>query len=441
MEKKLVDFITKNKLFNKGDRVVVACSGGADSVALLVLLNKLKEKFKISVFAVHVNHGIRGEEAKRDENYVCSLAKKLGIDYLVKYVDAPLYASENKKTLEQGARELRYEVLRQAKVEVGANKIAVAHNKGDQTESVLMHLCRGAGLSGVVGMTPVSNDIVRPLLEFEKDELIDYLNERKIEFKEDYTNSDINYTRNFIRHEIIGGLKKVYPAVCENIYKFSKKMQEVEEFILSNLPTDLTKKCGDSVVLLKEASGEQPIILSRLIFKALDEINARVDIEEKHIKEIGKLFGMQVGKRIVLPNSVDAVRVHDGILFERQYVEVFNPIPFRVDSEIVSKVGTIVVRRAVRAKLKSDDLYIDLDEIPNDAVWRHIENGDKFTKFSGGTKTLIKFLTDKKMDVSRRQKMLVLASGDEILVVPGVEISNKVKITDKTKNILSISVV
>ena len=441
MEEKFLNFVNKNKLFKKGERVIVACSGGADSVALLVLLNKYSEMFGISIVAVHVNHGIRGDEAKRDEDYVKFIADKLGIECVVKYVDAPLYAKENKKTLEQSARELRYQALRQAKEELNAIKIAVAHNRGDQTESVLMHLFRGAGLSGVVGMHPIANDIVRPLLELEKAELIDYLNELKIDFKEDSTNNDINYTRNFIRHKIIGELEKVYPAVSENIYKFSLKMREIEEYVSSSLPKEFIKKSGSGVVLLNNARNEHPVILSRLIFSALDEINARTDVEEKHIEQIYKHFNAQVGKSLALPNNVSAIKTHEGVLFEKS--EEFSQIqlPFQNNDELNSMLGRIVVKRENQCDLSAGALYVDLDRIPDNAVWRGVQNGDKFTKFSGGTKTLAKFLVDKKIDVSKRKKMLILASGDEVLVVPGVEISNKLKITEKTRQIASIRVI
>lgn len=441
MEKKFLDYIKKNKLFKKGDRVIVACSGGADSVALLVMLKSVQQELGISLLVVHVNHNIRGMEAKRDEDYVKFLANQLGVDCVVKSVDAIADAKANKKTLEQSARELRYNALREVKEECDANKIAVAHNLGDQSESVLMHLFRGSGIAGVAGMRAKNGDIVRPLLEFSKNELICYLNAKEIEFKEDNTNLDINYSRNFIRHKIISEVEKVYPSVSCNISKFAKKMQEVEDYFDDILPKHFINKKGSDVVVLNGAEKEHDVILSRLIFVALETINSRVDVEEKHIKQIVSLFKMQVGKKINLPNGVVAIRVHDGICFSKGSLSKFQSREFKEIDMFETEIGKIEITRKNQADFTKDGLYLDGDKVPFDAVWRKIQNGDKFTKFSGGTKTIAKFLTDKKIDASTRQKMVILATGDEVLAVPGIEISRQVKIMPETKKIVKIRLV
>ena len=438
MEKKFLDFIKKNKLLKKGDHVVVACSGGADSVALLVMLKNVSVALGISLVAVHVNHNIRGEEATRDENHVKELAERLGVDYVVRSVDAPLYAMEAKKTLEQAARELRYDALRSVKDELNATKIAVAHNKGDQTESVLMHLFRGSGISGVSGMLAKNVDIIRPLLDFDKAELIEYLNKNNISYKEDSTNSDINYSRNFIRHKIVGEVEKVYPGVSSNVCRFANKMQEINQFINDILPTHLILKKQNGVVVLNDASREHNVIVTRLIFVALEMINARVDVEEKHINQIISVFSLQVGKKIDLPNNLVATRVHEGVYLSRQEDELFVERKFKQEDKIETAIGVIEVTPEKEAKFGGDGLYIDGSLVPETAVWRNIKNGDKFTKFSGGTKTISKFLTDKKIDAPVRKKMVVLANNDEVLAVPGVEISKNVKISSVTKKIVKI---
>lgn len=441
MEKIFLDYIKKNKLIKKGDRVLVACSGGADSVALLVLLNKFHVELGFSLVAGHVNHNIRGDEAKRDEEYVKELSNKLGVECVIKSVDVPSFAKKNKKTIEQAARELRYQALREIEGEVGANKIAVAHNSGDQTESILMHLFRGSGISGVSGMQPQNGDIIRPLLEFCKADLISYLKENEVEYKEDKTNVDINYSRNYMRHKVIADVEKIYPAASLNICKFAKKIKEVEDYIDQMLPKHLILKRGNSIVLKNEAEVEHKVILTRLIFLALDMINSRVDIEEKHIAQLVDLFKLQVGKKINLPNGVVVIRVQDGILFEVLEENNFISQKFKIEDEIKTELGNIYLARVNDVNFGGEELFFDADKVPAGAVWRKIKNGDKFTKFSGGTKTLAKFLTDKKIDASMRQKMVVLASEDEILVVPGIEISVGVKITNETKNIAKVKLI
>ena len=441
MEKNLLKIIKDKGLFSKGERVIVACSGGADSVALLVMLNKIKHSLGIELVVVHVNHNIRGAESDEDAKYVDCLAKSLGLFCVHKSVDAKSFAKESKQTLEQSARELRYKALREAKVEQSADKIAVAHNLGDQTETVLMHLFRGAGVKGVLGMDYISGDIVRPILDYKKSDLIKYLNSLNISFREDSTNVDLNYTRNYIRHKVIDDIEKVYPAVSENIVKFSIKLRELEDFVNSCVPFDLIVREMDGVLIKADAVKLHPVIMKKLIFSALEKMDARVDIEEKHIADLVQLFFQQVGKKISLPNEVVASRTYSGVVLERKQLADFEEQPFSLGEKINTPLGMVNLKAEKKRELDSSKQFIDIDKLPAGAVWRNMQDGDKFAKFSGGTKTVAKFLADKKIDSARRKKMVVLADGDNVLVIPGIEISKSLKITDETKNIVSIELV
>ncbi|MDR0272908.1 MAG: tRNA lysidine(34) synthetase TilS, partial [Clostridiales bacterium] len=187
--------IEKFEMLLRGDSVVVGLSGGADSVALACVLRELGAK----VFAAHVNHNLRGVDSDADEAFVKGLCRKLGVDLKVFSVDVKKYAEEKKIGIEEAARIIRYEFLELARAEFGAEKIAVGHNSDDNAETVLMNLCRGSGLRGLGGIAPVNGAVIRPLIETSRNEIEEYLRNKKIEFIMDESNKSNDFTRNRVR--------------------------------------------------------------------------------------------------------------------------------------------------------------------------------------------------------------------------------------------------
>lgn len=232
-------FIENNKLIEKEDRVVLGVSGGADSVCLLHTLSELQKALEIRLFVVHINHGIRGKEASRDENYVKELCKKLDVEFFSFHYNIPKMAAMLKISEEEAGRKARYEafeniatdISKTEGVDISKVKIAVAHNKNDNAETMLHNLSRGSGISGLKGISVKNGRIIRPLLIFTRAEIEEYLNENKIEYMTDSTNLENEYTRNVLRNEVFPILTKyVNSNVVNNFYKTSTVAAEADEY-------------------------------------------------------------------------------------------------------------------------------------------------------------------------------------------------------------------
>lgn len=440
MEKKLLEIIKRNKLLKKGDRVCVAVSGGADSVALLMLLNNLKNELGISLYVVHVNHHIRGLEGDQDMLFVESFAKQIGVKAETIHVDAVKYSKDNKYTLEQGARILRYKEIYRLMEEKSLTKLALAHHKNDQAETVLMHLFRGSGLSGLVGMEMSNGKIIRPLLEFEKNELEDYLLGKNIGWQEDSTNKETKYTRNYIRREILPRVEEVYSGATSNIARLSARIKRENDYLDSLASDDYLDVRDGLIVIKKEAFLLHEVLKERLVKKALNILNASVDVFETHYNSVIKLMSNSIGKKLNLPHGLLVYKDYKGVCIEKSDSFKFENRKFNPRDCFQTPLGEIKVNKEVSFALKEQNgLIADMDMIPSDAIWRKIQPGDRFTKFGGGTKPIKDYLVNKKIGTETRKKMVVLAENSgEIFIIPGVEISDKVKITNNTNGAIRV---
>lgn len=205
--------VREYRMLAPGDRVLCGLSGGADSVALLHLLLMLGREYPFEVLAVHVHHGIRGAEADRDEAFCKQLCRESGVSLFCEHADAPGYAAESGKNLEEAARCLRYAIFRKICAEAGIDRIALAHHADDNLETVLLNLTRGSGLAGIRGIPPVRGSIIRPLLACKKADIAGYCEENGLSYVTDSTNADPSYARNFIRSSIVPLLERLNPEV------------------------------------------------------------------------------------------------------------------------------------------------------------------------------------------------------------------------------------
>ena len=230
---KTLSTIKKYNLIEKGDKIVLGLSGGPDSVCLLHLLNRMKDVLDIEVYAAHLNHQIRGMEAQKDALYVSDLCERLGITFFVKSIDVPKYCKENKLSIEEGARKLRYEMFFEIKESLNADKIAIAHNMNDQAETVLMRMMRGTGLQGLKGIDYMRDGvIIRPILDIERADIEAYCEEHKLTPRIDATNLETIYTRNKIRLELIPYMKENFNSnVTESIVRMSNSLKSDNDFI------------------------------------------------------------------------------------------------------------------------------------------------------------------------------------------------------------------
>ena len=424
------NFIFENKLFKSGEIIGVGCSGGSDSLALLHYLANNQEKFDIEVVAIHVDHEIR-ENSYIDADFVKEKAREWGIRFYKFRVDAPKIAKEKGISLESAAREARYGVFKTLLKKGLIDKIALAHHISDQAETILMHLFRGAGIAGAKGMNAISDKVyVRPFLNTTKDEILQYLAENHLDYCEDETNEDISYNRNFVRNVLMKEIKSRWPNVEQALVNFAKSVKDDDEYINKQIyaeaiiTEDRVVKIPTSYFLYDKA------LVSRIIFRAVKSIGINQDIERKHIEAISELaLKGDNGKRLFLPFEAIAIKEYDYLtIYNRHKEEVKFEQELKCGEFDVPNFGKLVVKRVKDFSILPGQLLIDYRKVPKDVVWRFRQDGDIFTKFGGGTKKLKSFMIDKKIPVRLRDYIPVLASGNEIFAIAGVEISDKVKV-------------
>lgn len=413
-------------LIKRGEVIAVALSGGKDSVCLLHLLLENREKLNIAVKAVHVDHGIRGQASENDAQFVKNYCEKLSVPLKIFKVDAPAYSAENSLSLEQGARELRYEIFNKLLSDGFADKIATAHHKNDNFESLLFNIFRGAGLKGASGIPKQNGNIIRPLLSLTQNDIENYVQKNKLPFVQDQTNFDSVYTRNYIRNEVVPKIVKKFPDAINNGARFSSICKEEDEFL-----SDLASK----IILEKENKlyiplNENAVLVKRAVIIALSRLDVNKDYEYVHVLDVLGLKTLQSGAKITLPKNVIAQKEYDfAVLYKNDTIKDDKVYPFIIGNFDFNG-------NACEISTLGGSLKFDGDKIPSGAVIRTRRDGDVFKKFGGGTKKLKEFLIDKKIPLSKRDKLPVIAKDNVVYLVFGVEISDHVKVTDKTKTIL-----
>ena len=449
MYKKILEFIRRNRLLAPGDRIIVALSGGADSVCLLVVLNELKETLGISLKAVHVHHGLRGEEADRDSAYAKELSRSLGVPFSSARVDAAGYAKEHRMSVEEAGRHLRYEIFEKERMEFGGNKIAVAHHADDQAETILYHLFRGTGLKGLGGIRPVRDRIVRPLLSVGKEEILAYLKEKGISYCEDSTNSHTDYARNRIRNFLLPAIREqINPRVSENILHAGEMAAKADEYLekqaehfLKDWGTKTTDETGAVTAYAVGADRllkEDDIIKTYVLRAMIRSVRASMkDITLTHVESVKALLSAQKGKQVDLPGKLLAVRISDGLWIKNKNQKESvdhsknQPLP-NVDFRVFSyKKGQEIPKNGYTK-------WFDYDKIKCTLSVRYRKSGDYMTLAGGGRKTVKAFMIDEKVPREERDKIPLIADGSHVLWVIGYRISEYYKITDDTHTVIQM---
>lgn len=428
------EFIEKNKMIKPGDVIGVGLSGGSDSMALLYYLHSLQEELEFEVIAIHINHGIRPESHDEAE-FVVEKCRELGVRVYKFKIDAPKIAKEKNISLETAAREGRYEIFKSLINKGIADKIALAHHKSDQAETILMHIFRGSGVAGAKGMEPIRDGIyIRPMLTTSKKEIMDYIMNNNIDFVQDKSNEDNSYNRNFLRNFIMPELAKRWPGVENAVINFAKAISDDDEYISASVYDDAVLYYDDMAKIPVSYFIYPEPIVNRLLIKVLKKIGIVKDFEKVHVEMLKSLAKSgENGNRVKLPFGVVAYREYDYLtLVNKTKEEIPFEEPFKPGEIDVPNFGKVVVKRVKTIKPQENILYVDSKKIPKTAVWRFKKEGDVFTKFGGGTKKLKDYLIDKKIPVRCRNFIPVLADEKNILIIAGIEISDNIKIDENS---------
>lgn len=323
LEEKILKTIKENDLIQNNDKIVLAVSGGPDSIAMLNALYNIKQNsdLKFEIVVAHVNHMIR-EEAKEDENFVKNFCENLKIDFFSKSIDVKKLANNNKIGLEEAGRIARYDFFDEVLNTTRANKISIAHNKNDKIETIIMNALRGSGTYGLQGIQPKNGKYIRPLIDCARDEIEEYCKEYEIEARIDKTNFDNIYTRNKIRNVVIPYVKKEFnPNIIDTISRLSDLIKEENEYIDDQVKKIfeqiLISKTEEEIILdLKKFNIQNRVIKSRLVLYTITSLfGTAKGIEKIHIDDILKLCKNNVGNKYLTPNKNTKVFVKSGKVY------------------------------------------------------------------------------------------------------------------------------
>lgn len=416
-------------MVQNGQTVAAALSGGMDSVCLLHLLLRLQPEFGYRLTAVHVHHGLR-KEADSDEAFCRALCSRWQIPLQVYRVDVSSRVKETGESVEEAARILRYRVLAQQ----GADRIALAHHQQDQAETVLLHLLRGSGLTGLCGMQAVRLPYIRPLLYAEKEQIRAYIQEHRLLHVEDASNADTAFRRNRIRHELLPMLQQAYnPEIVRALAQTAQRLQEEEAYLQSRTPELPEGGLPASWVM------QYPVnIQKRLLRRWLAREGLKQDVQQVHLEQLLDLLQGPTGRRISLPK---------GLTVEKSYdiLNICKSIPNDTaqlggDCFWMERIPIAQARQQWNGREQvpalPEEKWLSADGL-GEPVWRTRQPGD-YIVAAGGRKKLKEFLIDEKVPRALRGQIPLLADGSHVLWVYGYRISDGARITENTQQVLHV---
>lgn len=438
---KFKNFIEENNLIEKGDSIVSAVSGGSDSVFMLEMLLAIKDDYDLKIIVSHVNHGLRGAEARRDEDFVKKLAEKNGLIYEVEHINMAGYAKEHSLTCEEAGRKLRYIFFEEVKEKYKADKVAIAHNENDVAETTFLNIFRGTGLDGLESI-PLRRDFyIRPILCFEKSEIIDFLKENNIRYVDDSTNFTNDYKRNMIRNEIIPFIKKNFN---ENIVSSMSRLASIAKennLYLEDIINDKYKAIVTANSIDREGFNElnhyeKTLVLRKFLRENLNYLN---NISKDNIEDMINLISLDSGKKYDIDGKHYLVNDFDKTIFKKLDINELSEeisLDFKLDK--VYNIYGSKFKFVLSDKILSKK-YLDYDLLTGKLSLRNRRSGDRFNPFGmKGSKKIKDYFVDKKVSSDDRSKVLFLMNDDEIAYVVGHDIADKYRASSKTKNYLNV---
>ncbi|MFH1777127.1 MAG: tRNA lysidine(34) synthetase TilS [Candidatus Omnitrophota bacterium] len=446
--------VNKYRLLSAHDRILVAVSGGPDSVALLYLLNSLKEKMRLTLYIAHLDHKLRPCSAK-DLNFVRKLSQDLNIPISTKRVNVNQHAKLHKLSIEDAARGLRYKFFFQAAKKYNLSKIATAHTQDDQAETIIIRMVKGTGSCGLCGILPKRTQqgvtIIRPLITTAKQELLGFLKKNRLKFCHDKTNLKPIYLRNIIRLRIIPELEKINPRFKQTVSRMSENLRADYNFLTSLIMKKyrrFAQETQNEIRLPFMIAKLHPALIRGIVRQAIERVKGgKHNIDYKHWQLIEKLLTERSSlKAIQLPENVTVLRQDRDIVFlnkrqiipKKQIKQRVNIPGITLMPEINKKIVATVVKRPKVLKLKPKIIeYIDADKINKPVYLRTRRPGDRFQPLGFKNSLKLKdFLINEKIPQGEKDKRLLLVCGKDIIWVTGVRISEKFKIISVTKHCL-----
>jgi tRNA(Ile)-lysidine synthase len=452
------DTIARYAMFDQGDRVLVAVSGGSDSAALVHILHTIAGDFSLKLAVAHLNHSLRGQESERDVAFVAGLAKKLDLAFFNDKRDVKAFQRRRRLSLEEAARRVRYEFFDDIAANQGFDKVALGHHSNDNAELVLMNLLRGSGPLGLTGIAAVRDSkIVRPLIHLKHAEILAYVSAKNLTFVTDTSNMDPVHRRNQIRHYLIPELKKSYnPAIVDSLNRLGEILQAEDQWMDQTLEPlyaeTISDHGADGIRVDLSAITLHPAVGRRIIRKAIWRVKQDLRrITFAHVEAVMDLAARSCSSGCLdLPDGIRVIREATVLRIKKE--DQKSRVP-KIDYHYtITAEGTTVIKEAnIVLKLKEIDIedvpdfkdaartraFLDRDRLQFPLMVRNFLPGDRFSPLGlNGSQKLKKFFINNKIPVHRRKSCPLLLSGDKIIWVGGLRIDNSVKLGPKTQRVL-----
>ena len=457
---KVKDFVKENEMLARNCAVIAGVSGGNDSMTMLHLLRRLREIWHFHLRVVHVNHGIRGAEADRDQRMVETVCTESNIPCSVYRYDVPELSVKWKLGTEETGRIVRRQAFdaetHKCRKQYAVVRTALAHNKNDLAETMLHHLARGTGLRGLCSLKPVNGEVIRPLLCLERREIDDYIRECGIPSVLDSTNLEDEYTRNRIRRHLLPVMEREINAkTVEHMAETSRLLSEAEEFLTdeaAQLAADYREPDG-SYCLGEGFFQKKQILKSYGVRTILEKLSGRSrDLTQTHIRQVLELYSCRVSKRISLPYGLEAVRTYDGVILRKKIQqkpgtegrkEQEIPLP-ATSEEVETPFGRFTIKvfsySGEKILEKKYTKWLDYDKIKKNPCIRTRRTGDyMIINAQGNTKKLNRCMIDAKIPADQREKIPLVVCENEVLWMVGSRMNERYKINPQTKKVLVLN--
>jgi len=453
---KVTRFIQDNRLIVERDKILLAVSGGLDSVALLHIFSQLKSMLKLELAVAHVHHGIRGDEADEDFEFVKSLSGNIKLPFHSKKVDSKAFAKSQKYSLEESARILRYQAFEGFLTKSKYSRLATAHTANDQAETVIDHFLRGSGSLGMQGMQKTRGAYIRPLLELTREDLEQYAKENKLTFRQDSSNKDLKFRRNRIRRELIPYLKEHFnPNLVKTLNRTARIFSETES-VLETVSDEAYKslvslqKKNEIIVEIDGFLSYFRAVQKYVIFRACQalEIN-RNDLNfDKLDKLLSVIAEKKVGKRIDINRDFQLAIDHDGIIIKRKTSEKIPQIKFDLLDSNALRFGEYELKWSITKREEPVEFsknrqieLLDFDKTGNSLCVRTFHPGDRFIPLNfTGQKKIADYFSDRKIPHHLREVTPILESPAGIVWLCGHCIDNRFKVRKKTNKLLKLEI-
>ncbi len=448
LESRVEAFVRQYRIFSPGSRIVIACSGGPDSLALAAILLELQNKWQLTLRIAHFEHGIRGGASLADAEFVRDFAGEWNVPFELAREDIPDYARRKKLSLETAARERRYRFLKAAADKMGPDAlIATGHHAGDQAETVLMHLMRGSGIDGLAGMRPRTDNRIRPLLCLSRQDILEYLEKKKLTPRWDETNFMADAARNQVRLEILPVIRRYSPAIEDSLCRLAEAEAEAADFLrfsADRVWDSIVKETGEALIIRRTAYKAQPAAVRKTILRRIaTEMDLRQFLAYAHYEALDRFcLDSGPGKELMLPQSRTAECRYDEVVLRRG-----DKLPLQWDEKELSLAGTTRIEKiglTIHASPwkpgdnmpeDSASAVVDLDALPLPLKVRSRRNGDSFLLDNHGHQKLKAFLIDRKVPRTERDSVPIFtASDDQIFWVGGFRRAALAFVKDDTKN-------